>query len=468
MFGRVDCACVPPRQYPLSLTQGDLDENMRTLAESGDALDPQTADILFCWTTDPGPSRTLQALELLRHASGSTMLCEKGHSPTKICARQHDQLQTPSLRVQAFAHLHVPFFRLSQHQQRLNQLQRRHDDIMADADHARRIAPKGVLMHDLFNGCDYLPADVDLAGMSAKELLVAHHGIYNNLSEREKAKLRVRAGELTQQKRFERLDEASAVMEQIRQCSRTATGDLPGRPNTIDASRYDDEVLHRFLMYYDQERAPVLGWELEQHRSGPVSPPDLDAQRAILAKVQKMSTDRKPFRPWWFSLIVGNRDAFQNCALAFAGNGVEELRWQYMYLPLHICQKPQQVRFLRAELFDVDVHSAAYERACRLSRNAPLFEAVGKLDSDNFGYPSPIATAVEDSATTVFVYKHCVLAAGFVCTRSKPVCIEELAMALIRPGRAAGAASDPTLATLARHDLIGMIRDEYSDGVVNH
>ena len=64
------------REYPLSLTQGDIAANLNKLDAYGGDLDELTADILLCYRLDPGPRRSIEALALLQHASGSTGLCE--------------------------------------------------------------------------------------------------------------------------------------------------------------------------------------------------------------------------------------------------------------------------------------------------------------------------------------------------------------------------------------------------------
>ena len=142
----------PLRQYPLSLTQGNIRANLQRLDGYTGIVDHLTADILLCYRLDPGPGRTIEALTLLQHACGSTGLCEKGHAPISICKRQHDRLEVSSLRLQAFAHLQAPFLRLSRADQTVVKSERDVQAVLDTSATPKMLSAKMALLHEIHAG----------------------------------------------------------------------------------------------------------------------------------------------------------------------------------------------------------------------------------------------------------------------------------------------------------------------------
>lgn len=68
----LDCnGFAPLGQYPLSLTQGDIQANLSALDLRIGPLDVVTQIILLCYRLDPGAGRTIEAVRLLQRAPGS-------------------------------------------------------------------------------------------------------------------------------------------------------------------------------------------------------------------------------------------------------------------------------------------------------------------------------------------------------------------------------------------------------------
>ena len=150
----LDCnGFAPLRKYPLLLTVGDVRENLRRLDEYTGDVDDLTADIRLCYRLDPGPARTIEALTLLQHSSGSTGLCEKGHAPISICKRQHPLAEVKILRLLAYAHLQAPFFKLNSADALVFKLEAQLDALMHANPEAKRFTTKMAFLSELHAGC---------------------------------------------------------------------------------------------------------------------------------------------------------------------------------------------------------------------------------------------------------------------------------------------------------------------------
>jgi hypothetical protein len=100
-------------RLPLSLTQGDITNNLERLRTSDvNVLDAQSRKIQICFRIDP--ARTRDAVTLLQHAAGSTGLSEKGHAPASILKKLHNHLEPKSLKLRSFVHLHAPLFKIGE------------------------------------------------------------------------------------------------------------------------------------------------------------------------------------------------------------------------------------------------------------------------------------------------------------------------------------------------------------------
>ena len=126
---------------------------------------------------------------------------------------------------------------------------------------------------------------------------------------------------LAVEKRLARLDDASALVTKIQAARATKPAAFPGCPNTVDASRYTDAVLERFLELYDAHKRPAESWEVDAHRAEPPELPDEHAQRLIEEVGLNMQPYQNEPRPWWRTIICQHRQHFEHCVLAFADAG---------------------------------------------------------------------------------------------------------------------------------------------------
>ena len=83
-----------------------------------------------------------------------------------------------------------------------------------------------------------------------------------------------------------RLDDAGEILSKIRElrAQQESSDRLPGVPNTVEASRYDDNWLTRFLELYENMVLPAANWELESDRLACPEVPLVEVQRQILEK----------------------------------------------------------------------------------------------------------------------------------------------------------------------------------------
>ena len=92
--------------YPLCLTQGNIEDNLRELdAFQGDIADEMTRNLKKCLGLGlPSLSPWVRPLLLLKDTPCSTNLVEEGHSSGACNLKQHDQFGERSLRARAMVH----------------------------------------------------------------------------------------------------------------------------------------------------------------------------------------------------------------------------------------------------------------------------------------------------------------------------------------------------------------------------
>ena len=260
----------PLLSYPLKLTQGDIRENLAQLDAFEGRLDELTDHIRTCYRVDPGPWRTEQAVNLLRHACGSTQLCEEGHAPTKVAARNHGLYQLELLRLEGFFHLHKPLLGRTKRDKVVDALEAKYHEIARSCVAPRRLTGRQVLLHDLHVGDAWRP--LELVGASAPLLMSAHVGLYAELDFSEKAALAKRGFSVAMEKLQTRQVEASRVYKALRaKQAERAQVDRNGVPTSVDACRYDAAWVFRFLELYEVSSRLVARWRLDVTRLEPRS-----------------------------------------------------------------------------------------------------------------------------------------------------------------------------------------------------
>lgn len=415
------------QRYPLSLTQGDIDENLKALGEETGHLDPVTENIRLCWRLDPGPSRTSEAVELVRHAACSTGLCEKGHAPTRLHKRQHGQLEMANLRLEAHAHLHSSFYRLGQHDRQIRKLRDRYEGLLEVASgKLPTITPKMMLLHDLHCGTGGGRPE-HLAGCSAATLMREHHAIYRDLGHAEKSDLARRAGLLGMEKAAARLSDAAGTLAKIREERAKKEGKtLPGIPVTVEASRYNDRWVARFLELYESLGMPSAQWTVESERASCPEPPSEEVQRLILAKAQEVAPQAgQPRMEPWARIVCQNRESFKDCGLCFADSAVEEGGCATVLMPMHICQQPENLHFVSGRRLEPDDALDVVDSSLTLSINHPVFDMVWLVDAKDLGRPLESASREFGENAIIHVVPHIVHAGNLLCTRARPVPFDE-------------------------------------------
>jgi hypothetical protein len=113
----------PLESLPLSLTQGDIEHNLRQLLlMADDALDCTSKNIKAC--TMIRFARSAQALGLLLETACSTQLVEKGHAAGAITSRDHKGLGHHQLQARAFVAEVNPLFNITNSKSTLSQLEK--------------------------------------------------------------------------------------------------------------------------------------------------------------------------------------------------------------------------------------------------------------------------------------------------------------------------------------------------------
>lgn len=112
----------PLSSYPLSLTQGDIDDNLQRLfaVALGDLTDYTTEHIHFCVSFEPWGTK--QSLLLWRDIVCFVGLVEKGHVAGAVTKSFHNNLGPEMLRVRAFLVQCRPLFRKSREALRIEGL----------------------------------------------------------------------------------------------------------------------------------------------------------------------------------------------------------------------------------------------------------------------------------------------------------------------------------------------------------
>jgi hypothetical protein len=120
------------REYPLSLTQGNVDLNVDALARAETEItDFTVSKIQYCCIVMP--AKTRRSLRLLQDVACSTALVEKGHAAGAVVKRFHQSLGPASLRARALVSEARPLFRVSAAEQRSNKLRTEWQSLLSKA-----------------------------------------------------------------------------------------------------------------------------------------------------------------------------------------------------------------------------------------------------------------------------------------------------------------------------------------------
>lgn len=126
----------PLRQYPLSLTQGDISANLKEFAAQDPAnLDLVSKKIHCCMQFVP--AQVYHALRLLADTAWGISLVEKGHAAGAFVKRHHRTLGQAQLELRAFVNDARPLFRLGRDAVSENDLRGRFEGSLAAARRVR-------------------------------------------------------------------------------------------------------------------------------------------------------------------------------------------------------------------------------------------------------------------------------------------------------------------------------------------
>lgn len=300
----------------------------------------------------------------------------------------------------------------------------------------------------------------DLQNASAGTLMRRHHEIYRELDAEAKAALARRAGQLSGMKVPANLQEALTKLSVARADRAQRASKLPGVPNTVDACRYDDGMVLRFLELYTALESCSSRWTLEPDRIGCPGVPEIGAQEAIVEDIKRLFLSSSPGRPWWASIVCQRREAFVNSALVFQRSEDDEIDGPAL-LPLHLCQRLDTVYFLRAPAAR-GVALASLQEALALS-SQPLesFSWMWHIDTTSFGQSMLTAAGGFDDDAAIYVFPHVVFAGRFVLARGDAIPFDEYILGLPRVKAPSKSKASKTGVATATPDNVAKIREEY-------
>ena len=199
-----------------------------------------------------------------------------------------------------------------------------------------------MVLSDLHAGVGGRPAH--LLGATAADLMRAHHEVYAALSPEEIANLTRRGILKAAEKSAAKLGEASQCHIKIKELQALqSTPQLPGLPCTVDASRYPDEWVARFVALFETLGCPGSQWTLEGDRASSPMPPAVESQEAILRKVKEFENFKPPPRTSWARTLIKHRETFLNCVICVNHAHAEVFDPFIAYIPLHVCQQPEDI-----------------------------------------------------------------------------------------------------------------------------
>jgi hypothetical protein len=175
------------REYPFSMTQGNIDDNVRALLDTHSDLPPLATKMQFC--ARMAPRQTCKALVLLRDAPCSIGIVEKGHRFGAVTLNSHTGFGVDQLTLRGFLGESLVLLRPSQEQQQVDKLQRRFDDCFVEAKRVRYTATNHFCSRLM--RCSSQRAEASLASHDAQAIMRHIVGnqnhLYNELSLGEKA-----------------------------------------------------------------------------------------------------------------------------------------------------------------------------------------------------------------------------------------------------------------------------------------
>ena len=236
-----------------------------------------------------------------------------------------------------------------------------------------------------------------------------------------------------------RLNEASKVLASIREERAKPRGDLPGLPNTVEASRHDDRWLARFWELYKNTGVPSAIWTLHDDRVLPPEAVAAAAQCAIIQKTKELEHLVPQLgKPWWLPLLCANRDSFSSCALHFTSQDEDEPDYHNVLLPAYASQQPEKVFFIEARRLGVADPLDGLVEAQTLSVNNLDWEMVWCVSDSSLGRPHDSIAKEFGEGVVIHVVPHVVCAGRYACTRSHGIPFDEYTInmrgAIAKPG----------------------------------
>lgn len=288
-----------------------------------------------------------------------------------------------------------------------------------------------------------------------------HHEVYRELSVEAKSALLVRAEQLSGAKASAELQKVVAQLQGAREeRSQRSSQQLPGLPNTVDACRYDDAMIKRFLEVYHSLESCSFRWVLEPERVGCPGVPEMEAQVSISDEIKRLGLGASSGRPWWAGMVCDHREEFINTALVFQRPECSVIDGP-AFVPLHVSQRPDTVHFVKV----VNAHgmtAASLQASLALSSHSlDSFNWVWHIDSATFGQDMLTVASGFDDEAIIHVIPHIVFAGHVVLARSEAVPFDEFVMGLPKLKKSKKSKEGKTGVARTSPDIVAKIREEY-------
>lgn len=338
-------------RLPLSLTQGDLDNNLQALAKADytELVDEFSKSMRMCIEIGVERSVLVSVLKLCREAPCCTNLVEQGHGSGAATLKAHSQFGTRSLQARASLHQCRSLFSTPVREKLVQRL----DDQMArktkSINGPRYSATQAFLKCLQRDPYHERPKGMDATSW-ARRCLVEHRSKYEKLTWQQKMEFQAEADVIDMQRRRAWQEELQCLQERktlVLQQLREDKEDLADKPNLVSAHRLDAEALRRCADVVASYRASsTLDMMREQLLKSAKAPDDamIEMLRGRAGLFEKPMTSP----PHFIRTIALNRDEFYGIAVFLSTDDSGDLP-NHIYMLVVALQRPFSVVWLRLD-----------------------------------------------------------------------------------------------------------------------
>lgn len=332
------------RAEPLSLTQGNIEDNVASLARrEGEIQDPTARQLRVLLDAGELQAHIVDALVLLRDCPCTSTLVEEGHASAAVLKRYHEDYSEAVLRCRALLHQQRALLRPSPIQKKLTTIDRRVERLQSrqpEKVHSRQCLLKQSVEQALSQREDADPLERKRVSRGCMVSLAAH---MDGMTREERQGLRHDAAELRAALKRNIDDDIVKNQERRRELvAEQRANDTEGVRNHVGSARLSEQDVQAICDMLNTELYQSMELDESGTAGSAPAPPLPEQVKLFQQKASEMATPaRSSPLPWWCRIVCPHRVHFHGVALA-KGQADPPVYW----LVLFAKQQPYQVTFL--------------------------------------------------------------------------------------------------------------------------